>query len=93
MKPMNDSEIQLELEKIPAWQRKGRAIERVWELADFIAAIAFVNQVAALAESCNHHPDIEILYNRVRIHSWTHDAGGITVRDFQLAAECNKIKV
>jgi 4a-hydroxytetrahydrobiopterin dehydratase len=66
----------------------GSAIVREWKLADFPAAIAFVNRVAELAESVNHHPDILVHgWNRVRLELSTHSQGGLTDADFALARE------
>jgi 4a-hydroxytetrahydrobiopterin dehydratase len=68
------------------WRREGQAIVREYKLADFAAAIAFVNRVAGAAEAANHHPDILVHgYNRVRLELSTHSAGGLTAADFALA--------
>jgi 4a-hydroxytetrahydrobiopterin dehydratase len=72
--------------RLPGWTRVGHAIVRTYSFADFRAALAFVNRVAELAERQNHHPDIEIHYNQVRLTLWSHDAGGVTERDLELAA-------
>ncbi len=70
------------------WTREGGAIVREWTLADFAAALAFVNRVAALAEAANHHPDILLHgWNRVRLELSTHSQGGLTEADFALARE------
>ncbi len=70
------------------WTREGNAIVREWALADFAAALAFVNRVAALAEVANHHPDILLHgWNRVRLELSTHSQGGLTEADFALARE------
>jgi 4a-hydroxytetrahydrobiopterin dehydratase len=70
------------------WTREGSAIVREWTLADFAAALAFVNRVAALAEAANHHPDILLHgWNRVRLELSTHSQGGLTEADFALARE------
>jgi 4a-hydroxytetrahydrobiopterin dehydratase len=69
-----------------AWQRKGDAIEREWKLADFAAAISFVNRVADLAEQTNHHPDIDLHdWNKVSLRLSTHSEGGITQADLDMA--------
>jgi 4a-hydroxytetrahydrobiopterin dehydratase len=68
------------------WTETGGALERTFELASFAEAIAFVNRVAELAESENHHPDIAIAYKKVTLRWSTHSAGGITDRDRELAA-------
>ena len=59
------------------------------ELGDFRAALGFVNRVGDLAEEAGHHPDIDIRYNRVRLALVTHDAGGLTSKDFDLAARAD----
>ena len=68
------------------WSEVDNKLEREFKFDDFLQAIAFVNKVAELAQSENHHPDIEIHYNRVILRWWTHTAGGITDRDRELAA-------
>jgi 4a-hydroxytetrahydrobiopterin dehydratase len=76
---------------IDGWSEIDDALERTFELPDFVAALAFVNRVGELAESENHHPDISISYNRVTLRWWTHTAGGITDRDRELAAKTNEL--
>ena len=67
------------------WSEVDDKLEREFKFDDFLQAIAFVNKVAELAQSENHHPDIEIHYNRVILRWWTHTAGGVTDRDRELA--------
>ena len=67
------------------WIEKDGALERTVELASFPAAIEFVNRVAALAEEANHHPHIAVSYKKVTLRWTSHDAGGITERDHELA--------
>jgi 4a-hydroxytetrahydrobiopterin dehydratase len=82
---LSDDEIERRLAG-GAWSREGQAIRREWQLADFAAAIAFVNRVAELAEQANHHPDILLHgWNRVRLELSTHSAGGLTAADLALA--------
>jgi 4a-hydroxytetrahydrobiopterin dehydratase len=70
------------------WERDGDEIVREWKLADFAAAIAFVNRVADEAEQANHHPDILLHgWNKVRLSLTNHSAGGLTEKDFVLAAQ------
>jgi 4a-hydroxytetrahydrobiopterin dehydratase len=76
---------------IDGWSEVDDALERTFELPDFVAALAFVNRVGELAESENHHPDISISFNRVTLRCWTHTAGGITDRDRKLAAKTNEL--
>ena len=69
-----------------AWQREGDEIVRVVRKADFVDALAVVNQVGVLAEEANHHPDIDIRWNTVTLRLKTHSAGGLTDQDLALAA-------
>ena len=69
----------------PGWARAGAEIKRTYTCRDFVEALAFVNRVGGLAERAAHHPDIDIRYHRVTLTLTTHDAGGLTVKDFELA--------
>jgi 4a-hydroxytetrahydrobiopterin dehydratase len=91
MPVLSDPEIQQALERLPGWQRDAIAIARVFEFPDFKAAMQFVNQVAAAAEQANHHPDIDIRYNKVTMSLVSHDSGGITQRDVRMAERINHI--
>ena len=73
------------------WSEADDKLEREFTFDDFLQAIAFVNRIAELAESENHHPDIEIHYNRVILRWWTHTAGGITDRDHDLADRSTRL--
>lgn len=74
------------LARLPGWRATGRAIEKTYRFADFRAALAFVNRVGELAERRAHHPDFAIHYSEVTLTLWSHDAGGVTTRDLELAA-------
>ena len=80
------AEVTEKLTGLPLWQLAATNIERTVTFADFPAAIAFVNRIAEAAEKANHHPDIDIRWNKVRLALSSHDAGGLTERDFRLAA-------
>jgi 4a-hydroxytetrahydrobiopterin dehydratase len=80
------SEVTERLTKLPHWQLEGKNIVRQFAFADFVAAMKFVNAVAEEAEKAGHHPDIDIRWNKVRLALSSHDAGGLTQRDFRLAA-------
>src|ERR1039457_3840028 len=67
-------------------------IARTFKFPDFLQALDFVNRVGAVAERQGHHPDIHLAYGRVDVETWTHDAGGITEKDFQLASEIDRLK-
>jgi 4a-hydroxytetrahydrobiopterin dehydratase len=85
MAALSDIEIQRNLGGLPGWSRKGDTLAKTYHFATFPAAIAFIAQVAEIAESMQHHPDIDIRYVNVHFHLSTHDAGGITDKDFALA--------
>ena len=85
MTSLSDIEIQRGLGTLPGWTRKGDALVKSYHFAAFPDGIAFIARVAEVAESMNHHPDIDIRYTRVQFALSTHDAGGITAADFALA--------
>lgn len=87
---LTDNQIEAELTKNPEWSQIGDMIQRTYQFADFIAAMKFVDRVAVAAEKAQHHPDILIRYSRVTLSMTTHDANGISHKDFALAAECDK---
>ena len=91
MAVLTDSEIQQALGSLPGWQRQDKAIQRVFEFPDFKAAMQFVNKVADAAEQANHHPDIDIRYNKVTMALVSHDSGGVTQRDIKMAQHINGI--
>ncbi len=80
-----DAEIELALAGLPGWNRDGDAIARHYKFADFTHAFAFMARIALLAEKADHHPEWSNVYNRVDIRLTTHDAGGLTARDVDLA--------
>lgn len=88
---LSDTEIQKALQNVPGWEHHGAAIERSYQFGNFVEAMSFVNQVAAVAESVNHHPDIEINYNRVKLSLTSHDSGGVTQRDLRMAERLNGV--
>jgi len=90
-KTLGDAEIERELLSIPRWKRDGDAIVQTVQLADFDEAMAFVNTVAKTANELNHHPTITIDWNEVTLRSSSHDAGGLTERDFTLARSIDSI--
>ena len=88
---LSESEIAAQLENLADWTREGDQIRKFFKLASFPGAIAFVTQVAFLAEAANHHPDIDIRWRKVTLALTTHDAGGLTEKDFDLAAQIDEI--
>ena len=77
--------VQQGLRSLPLWKLEGKEIVRHYQFPDFVAAMLFVNQVAAKAENAGHHPDIDIRYNKVRLALISHDQGGLTQRDMKMA--------
>ncbi len=82
---LSDIEIQRMLGKISGWSRKGDTIVKTFQFKDFLSGIDFVGGIAQVAEAANHHPDIDIRYNKVRLVLSTHSKGGLTDLDFGLA--------
>ena len=85
MDKLTAAQIKPALASLPDWQKRDKTITRTFVFKDFPAAIKFVNAVAKLAEKAWHHPDIDIRWNKVTLVLTTHDAGGLTKRDFALA--------
>lgn len=83
---LSDIEIAERLKGLPEWKRQGKAISRTFDRGDFNGSIAFVIAVANAANAAGHHPDIMVSWNHVKVTTYSHDAGGITKRDFALAA-------
>ena len=91
MPPLVDAEILAALDVLPGWARDGDEIVKTFDCGTFANAIAFVVKVGFLAERADHHPDIDIRWKDVRIALTTHDAHGLTNRDFDLASEIEGI--
>jgi 4a-hydroxytetrahydrobiopterin dehydratase len=85
MTRLTETEIETRLARVPSWERRGQEIRRTFAFASFEEAMAFVNRVADLARAADHHPDIDVRYSKVTLVLSTHDAGGLTARDFALA--------
>jgi len=90
---MDESKVQTALAALPQWQRNGQIISRTFAFADFPAAMKFVNAVAEIAELAQHHPDIDVRWNTVMLALTTHDAGGLTEKDFALARQCDALSL
>jgi 4a-hydroxytetrahydrobiopterin dehydratase len=86
MPVLEDRVVAAKMRSIPRWKLEGGELVRLLEFQNFIEAMQFVNSVAEMAEGAGHHPDIDIRYNKVRLALISHDAGGLTERDFDLAA-------
>ena len=91
MPPLTQEEARTLLSEIPQWSLKDNSIERTFQFKDFKEAIDFVNKVAETANKEDHHPDIHIYYNKVRIELSTHKIKGLSKNDFILAAKINAL--
>jgi 4a-hydroxytetrahydrobiopterin dehydratase len=82
---LDDEEIGRRLRELEGWERDGDAIRRRFELEGFVGSVQFVNRLVEPAEEMNHHPDLEISWNKVTVTLSTHSEGGLTENDFELA--------
>ena len=88
---LSEAEIVTRLKEIPRWSLEGNAITRTWKFKDFPEALRFINKVGKLAESMDHHPDIHNSWATVRLVLSTHDKGGLTNLDFELAKKIDAL--
>jgi 4a-hydroxytetrahydrobiopterin dehydratase len=88
---LNQTEINQKIQNLSGWTTDGKEITRTFKFKDFVTAIEFVNQLVEPAEAAGHHPDLAISYNQVTVSLTTHDAGGITQKDFDLAQQITKL--
>lgn len=88
---LNAVQIKSALGALPDWKRSGATIKRTFAFKDFPAAIRFVHSVARRAEKAWHHPDIDIRWNKVTLTLTTHSEGGLTEKDFNLAAQFDRL--
>jgi 4a-hydroxytetrahydrobiopterin dehydratase len=91
MAKLSESEILERMPNAKGWERHGDMLVRSWQFPSFRRALEFVNQVAALAEKNDHHPDILLSYRHVELELSTHSEGGLTVRDFEFASAINAL--
>jgi 4a-hydroxytetrahydrobiopterin dehydratase len=88
---LTDAEIQERANQLEGWTVEGKELRITRKFKNFVEAIAFVNQIVEPAEAAEHHPDLEISYNKVTVSLTTHDAGGLTSKDFDLAQVISKL--
>lgn len=91
MSVLSTESVREKLKSLSGWKLENKEIVRSFEFPDFKAAMQFVNAVAGKAESAGHHPDIDIRYNKVRLALVSHDAGGVTERDINMAQTLNSL--
>ncbi|MBV9468145.1 MAG: 4a-hydroxytetrahydrobiopterin dehydratase [Abitibacteriaceae bacterium] len=87
MPKLTQPEVDTALQTLSGWSQTGEEIQKQFQFADFKQAMEFVNRVADAAEAADHHPDIDIRYNKVKIALSTHSEGGITQKDIDLARQ------
>lgn len=83
--PLSQTEIEQKIQTLPQWQQSDQTLTRTFKFKGFVEAIAFVDKLVEPAEAAGHHPDLAISYNKVTVSLTTHDAGGLTQMDFDLA--------
>jgi len=88
---MADTEIEARLSEHPGWERDGSAIAKSFKRGDFVGSVNFIRSLVEPAEEMNHHPDIEISWDTVKISLCTHSDGGVTAADFELAAKIDAL--
>ena len=87
MGKLTQGQVKEGMSSVPEWSRKGSVISRTFKFKDFPAALKFVNAISRIAEKAQHHPDIDIRWNKVTMALTTHDSGGLTDKDFAMAAK------
>ena len=92
MAKLAEDQIEQALKELPGWAREGEAIVKTFQFEWFTPAMGFVTKVGLLAERFDHHPDIDIRYKTVRLLLTSHDSGGLTERDVNLAKEIEAIQ-
>jgi len=90
MPALTTKQIGLHLTTVPDWTKRAQTIGRTYKFDGFLMSIAFVHRIAKRAQKMNHHPDIDIRFNKVTLTLTTHDEGGITEKDFALARQCDE---
>ncbi|MES2394195.1 MAG: 4a-hydroxytetrahydrobiopterin dehydratase [Acidobacteriota bacterium] len=93
MEKLSEEALAKAVERLEGWSLQAGELVREFKFADFVGAMAFVNRVATEAEAAGHHPDIDVRYNRVRLGLVTHDSGGITEKDVEMAGRLNGVSI
>jgi 4a-hydroxytetrahydrobiopterin dehydratase len=88
---LSDSEIDDRLAELDGWQREGDAITKTFERGDFVGSVKFVDSLVEPAEGMNHHPDLEISWDKVKVSITNHAQGGLTASDFELAKKIDAL--
>ena len=91
MDVLSDEEIERRLATLEGWERDGEAIRKTFERGDFVGSVRFVDSMVEPAEGMNHHPDLEISWDKVTVTLTSHAAGGLTADDFELASQIDAL--
>jgi len=91
MPALTTKQLGVHLKTVPNWSKCAQTIVRTFQFQEFLNGIDFVNRIARKAQKNNHHPDIDIRFNKVTLKLTTHDEGGITEKDFSLARQCDEV--
>jgi 4a-hydroxytetrahydrobiopterin dehydratase len=86
-----DDEIESRLSELEGWEREGDVITKTFERGDFVGSVEFVKSLVEPAEGMNHHPDLELSWDKVKVSITNHAAGGLTANDFELAAKIDAL--
>jgi 4a-hydroxytetrahydrobiopterin dehydratase len=88
---LEDSEVEARLAELDGWSRDGDAITKTFERGDFVGSVKFVDSLVEPAEGMNHHPDLEISWDKVKVTITNHAEGGLTANDFELAGKIDAL--
>jgi 4a-hydroxytetrahydrobiopterin dehydratase len=88
---LSDEEIERRLDQLEGWSRDGDSITKTFKRGDFVGSVKFVDSLVEPAEGMNHHPDLEISWNEVKVSITTHAQGGLTENDFELAQKIDAL--
>lgn len=91
MAHLESKQIKLHLKAVPNWSKRAQTISRTFKFERFLDGISFVRRIATKAEKAQHHPDINIRWNKVTLVLTTHDEGGLTKKDFSMARQCDEV--
>jgi 4a-hydroxytetrahydrobiopterin dehydratase len=91
MPVLTSKQVGVSLKNLPNWSKRAETIVRTFQFEGFSKSITFVNRIAGKAQKCNHHPDIDVRFNKVTLTFTTHDEGGITEKDLLLARQCDEV--
>ncbi len=90
MPPLKTKDVQLHMKSIPKWSKRAQTLVRTYQFKEFMQGLQFVTRIAKRAEKSQHHPDIDIRFNKVTLKLTTHDEGGLTEKDFSMARQCDE---